>query len=139
MKIAKALGSLLADLKQTDSYWTEAAKLQFAVHLEKQRKAADLTYKAIADRIGSSAAYVSKVFRGDSNLTIESMVKLARATGGHLDVRVCSEKIEVSDWSKHWNGESSKPVHAHQSRASAVVIEFPQQAANRESFWKQAA
>ncbi len=138
MKISKALSSLIADFKQSDSYWTEAAKLQFSVQLEKQRKAANLTYKAIADRIGASAAYVSKVFRGDSNLTIESMVKLARATGGHLDVRVSPESIEVSDWSRQWSGVTSTENHIS-SRATAVVIDFQQAAANRECFWKQAA
>ena len=137
MKISKALSSLIADFKQSDSYWTEAAKLQFSVQLEKQRKAANLTYKAIAEKIGASAAYVSKVFRGDSNLTIESMVKLARATGGHLDVRISAESIEVSDWSRQWSGSSK--CENHSSRATAVILDFQQAAANRECYWKQAA
>jgi len=56
--------------------------------LEQQRRAAGLSYADLAKKMGTSAAYISKVFRGDTNLTIESMVKLARATGGQLDARV---------------------------------------------------
>lgn len=52
----------------------------------------------MAKRIASSPAYISKVFRGDSNLTIESMVKLARATGGQLDIRIVDGATAVSHW-----------------------------------------
>lgn len=139
MKITKRLSNLISDFKSTDTYWTEAAKLQFSVHLEKQRKAAGITYKAIADTIGASAAYVSKVFRGDSNLTIESMVKLARATGGHLDIQVRSKSIEVSEWGEHWTGKKVDANTLTHLRSTAVIIDFPCAAANPDTFWKQAA
>lgn len=139
MKITTKLNQLISDYKSSDDYWVEAAKLQFAVNLEKQRKFSKITYKTIADKICSSSAYISKIFRGDTNLTIESMVKLARATGGHLDIQIRNKSIEVSDWSEQWNGNSfdiSKQAHVG---TSAVIIEFPQAAANKENFWKQAA
>lgn len=98
MKISKALKSLLQEVVKDDAYWVERAKLDFATGLEKQRRSAGMSYKDVADRIRSSAAYISKVFRGDSNLTIESMVKLARASGGCLEVRVVSEADVVHSW-----------------------------------------
>lgn len=97
-KISKALRQFVTDAKKTDSYWVEATKLQFAMALEDRRKAAGMTYKALAEKIGASGAYISKVFRGDSNMTIESMVKLARATGGHLVVRVADSEAEAHLW-----------------------------------------
>jgi transcriptional regulator with XRE-family HTH domain len=45
----------------------------------------------IANKLSTSAAYISKVFRGDTNLTIESMVKLARATGGRIEINIVDE------------------------------------------------
>lgn len=88
IRMNKALRAFIEEARESDSYWVESAKLQFALALEKQRGAIGLAYKAVAEKLGTSAAYVTKVFRGDANLTIESMVKLARATGGQLEIRV---------------------------------------------------
>lgn len=95
MKISKTLKGFIEKARESDSYWVEDAKLKFAVALDIQRKAAGMTYKAVADKLGTSAAYITKVFRGDSNVTIESMVKLARATGGGLDVRIIDTAAEA--------------------------------------------
>lgn len=97
-KISKALRQFVTDARKTDAYWVEATKLQFAMALEERREAAGMTCKALADKIEASGAYISKVFRGDSNMTIESMVKLARATGGHLVVRIADSEAEAHLW-----------------------------------------
>lgn len=87
-KFSGTLKAFVEKAKQQDSYWVEETKLQFALALESQRKSAGMTYKAVAEKLGTSAAYITKVFRGDTNVTIESMVKLARATGGELEIKV---------------------------------------------------
>ena len=71
MKMSKALREFVQTGKQSDSYWVEAAKLQFALDLEDRRRAAGMTYKAVAEKLGTSAAYITKVFRGDSNMPVE--------------------------------------------------------------------
>ncbi len=93
MTLSKKLKAFVDEAKQTDAYWVESAKLEFALNLEQQRRAAGLSYADLAKKMGTSAAYISKVFRGDTNLTIESMVKLARATGGQLDARVLVAEV----------------------------------------------
>lgn len=98
MKISKELQATLEEAAKGDAYWVERAKLDFAIGLESQRRKAGLNYKQMADRLHSSAAYISKVFRGDSNLTIESMVKLARASGGCLEVRIVSPAETLNSW-----------------------------------------
>ncbi len=95
MALSKALQKFIDKSKETDSYWVEKAKLDYSVALERQRKVAGFSYSDIAKKISSSAAYITKVFRGDSNLTIESMVKLSRAVGGRLDIRIVDEKAQV--------------------------------------------
>lgn len=97
MKTSKALKGILAEAKNTNSYWVETAKIQFALALDTQRKAAGMTYKAVADALGTSAAYITKIFRGESNLTMESMVRLARATGGQLEVRIV-DPVVAAQW-----------------------------------------
>jgi len=96
MTLNKKLKAFVDEAKQTDAYWVESAKLEFAVALEQQRRAAGLSYADLAKKMGTSAAYISKVFRGDTNLTIESMVKLARATGGQLDARIFAGEVAAT-------------------------------------------
>jgi transcriptional regulator with XRE-family HTH domain len=98
MKMNKALSAMVETARQSDSYWVEQAKLDFALALEQRRRAANMTGADIAAKIGTSAAYISKVFRGDSNYTIETMVKLARATGGRLDIRLLAEHAAPTVW-----------------------------------------
>ncbi len=95
---AKSLRRYLADAKKDDRYWIEHTKLDFAVALERRRRLSGLSYAAMAKTIGTSAAYITKIFRGDANLTIESMVKLARAAGGQVNIRIINERPAIDTW-----------------------------------------
>lgn len=98
MKLSKSLEEFVGKTKESDLYWVEAAKLDFALELEDQRKRKGISYADVARGIASSAAYITKVFRGESNLTIESMVKLARATGGELRISIHPRAQNVRSW-----------------------------------------
>lgn len=98
MAINKKLASYLAARKKTDAYWVESAKLDFAMKLEKQIRLAGLNYSTLAQKLGTSAAYISKVFRGDTNMTIESMVKLSRSTGARLNIEILNETAVAQRW-----------------------------------------
>lgn len=96
MKISKGLREFAEEARKSDSYWIEAAKLQFSMELDRQRQHANMQFKDVADKLGTSQAYMTKVFRGDANLTIESMVKLARATGGRLEISIARESAAAT-------------------------------------------
>jgi transcriptional regulator with XRE-family HTH domain len=40
----------------------------------------------LAEKIGSSPAYVTKILRGETNFTLDSMVKIATALGCELTI-----------------------------------------------------
>ena len=84
--MSKFLRDSLESAKKTDEFWMDSAKLDFALKLENKRRISGKSYKDIAISLNTSAAYVSKVFRGDANLTIESMAKLARCVGTSLTI-----------------------------------------------------
>lgn len=69
-------------------YKVEDAKIAFAVELSKQIEHEGIIRRELADNIGSSPAYITKVLRGESNLTIESMIKLSVAAKGELHIHV---------------------------------------------------
>lgn len=121
MKMSERLQEYVWRAKQRDSYWVEQAKLEFSIHLEDTRKKAGLTYKALADKLESSPSYITKVFRGDANLTIESMVKLARATGGEL-------KIEISI-------PAETLTHTRNPWAKTAAIALPDSISNNDPYY----
>jgi transcriptional regulator with XRE-family HTH domain len=130
MKLSKSLKTFLEDARKTDVYWVEKAKLDFSISLDSQRDYAQVTYAEVAKRIGASPAYISKVFRGESNLTIESMVKLARSMGGQLDIRIVDNAVALSKWDlTHF-----KPVKAATQAATNVVTSVKTDAANHAQF-----
>lgn len=136
MKLSKKLREFLDESRKTDAYWTDHAKLEFSNGLEKQRRSAKLTYAAIAEKIGTSAAYITKIFRGDSNVTIETMVKLARATGGQLDIRIVDSSVAVT----HWDLSSFSPKSKFVLVSSNTFTETNTTPANQSVFdWPKAA
>ena len=93
MKLSKNLRSFVENAKKEDFYWVEKLKLDFALELDRRRRALDMTGTEFAKELGVSRAYVSKVFRGDANLTIESMVKIARAAGARVSLSMVDENL----------------------------------------------
>ncbi len=79
----------------------EELKLDFAFMLDSAIVGQGLARKAIAAKLGTSPAWVTKVLRGDVNLTIETMAKLSEAVGYVLQIeikpRVESISIPVSN------------------------------------------
>ena len=47
-----------------------------------------LSNAALAQRMGTSPAYITRLFRGSANLSVETMVKLARAVESTLRVQL---------------------------------------------------
>jgi ribosome-binding protein aMBF1 (putative translation factor) len=144
MAINKKLATYLAERKKTDAYWVESAKLDFAMALEKQIRLAGLSYANLAKKIGTSAAYISKVFRGDTNMTIETMVKLSRASGARLQIEVVNEAVAAKTVAaQRWgNKVSPLPVTGSGSQVTAVcttVTEFADHFASNSEIERRAA
>jgi len=135
MKLSKSLKTYLDAARKTDSYWVEKAKLDFSISLDSQREFAKITYADIAKRLGSRPAYISKVFRGESNLTIESMVKLARSAGGQVEIRIVDNAAALS----RWNLTHFRPGKSVALVASNSVTSFQTDAANHAVFSSEQA
>jgi len=86
IKLSKNLSSFVESAKNDDFYWVEKIKLDFAIELDRCRRDLNMTASEFAKELGVSRTYMSKLFRGDVNLTIKSMVKLARAVGARISL-----------------------------------------------------
>jgi len=105
------------NLEHDDDFWAESAKLDFAVAMERMMGKSNLTKSDLARRIGSSPAYITKVLRGDSNLTIHTMVKLARAAEGSLHLHISPRNHAVRWFEKIDGGKTT----AQQSAKAAIA------------------
>lgn len=72
------------EAEERDEFLTELAILEFTSQLNRLMKEKNISKVELARRLGTSPAYVTKVFRGDANFTMHSMVKLARVLGGRF-------------------------------------------------------
>ncbi len=88
----RSFKKLLAEAKFHDGYWIEKVKLNFSMELNRFFKQSGLSQTALAEKLNTSPAYITKVFRGDANFTIETMVKLARSVGGELQIHIAHEQ-----------------------------------------------
>lgn len=70
----------------------ETVKLEFAVAIDRAMRDRRLTRKQVAQLLGTSPAWVTKVLRGDVNLTIDSMVKLCGVVDHELQITMAKRR-----------------------------------------------
>lgn len=77
------------------SYWVSLARIGFEEDLFRLMEKHELNKSGLAGEFGASAPYITKALRGDSNFTLKTMAKLARAVGGILTIRLADQDSEV--------------------------------------------
>jgi plasmid maintenance system antidote protein VapI len=92
----KTFRNLIEQAKKSDAYWIEKAVLEFTSDIHLEMKNQNKNSADLAAIIGASPAYISKIFAGNANFTIKSMVKLARALDCRLHVKAVHETKKIS-------------------------------------------
>ena len=66
----------LEDIEYRKEFGSESAKLEIAETLVRARELMELTQSALAERVGTSQAYIARLERGDANPTIGNIGRL---------------------------------------------------------------
>ncbi len=115
--------SVLDKFRDTLDYELANAEMDFTDSLEALMQRRGVNKSELARRIGTSPAYITKILRGSTNFTLETMVKLVRSLDGELHVRACAKEDNA-----HW-------FHAIQSRQpTASVANIPRNITNRRQY-----
>jgi len=69
------------------------AKMEFAFRIHELMTDANMSNKDLAEKIGSSNAYITKVLRGDQNLSIESIHKIADALEAEVSINMARKNF----------------------------------------------
>jgi len=101
--------NMFSDEENKNQYWTEKAIIDFSIELYHLLKIRGLSKKDFAHKINKSQAYITKVFRGDANFTIETMVSLVKALDGELTLHVTAKEDKVVNWLKVLKGGKKNP------------------------------
>ncbi|MCC5848508.1 MAG: helix-turn-helix transcriptional regulator [Verrucomicrobia bacterium] len=87
---------LMEEARNTHSYRLEGAVLEFTEQMVARMDKLGVNRTELARRIDSSPAYITKILRGNTNFTLDSMVKIAHALGctyrSHLEPEGCDSQ-----------------------------------------------
>lgn len=106
----KSFRKLFEEAEKHDDYWISALILDFTENLHRLMKKKNIKKSELAKQLGTSAAYITKVLRGDANFTLKTMFRLAKAVGGNLQLRVVSDETEIQWVLDHANISASAPA-----------------------------
>lgn len=108
----------------------EDLKLDFALSLERAMEHGSISKSDFARLTGVSQARISKVLRGDTNLTIESMVSLAKALGQKVHIHVADKNVKLRWFEVHATRANqfqstnvTKPYAAHTRPTPAIKFD----------------
>lgn len=78
--------------RQHEAYWVEAALYHFTETIYGLMESGGMSRTVLAQKLGVSPAYITKLLRGDANVTIKTMVRLARVFGREVQIALPQQK-----------------------------------------------
>ncbi|MEQ8966186.1 MAG: helix-turn-helix transcriptional regulator [Azospirillaceae bacterium] len=82
----KSFAEMFAEAEASPAYHVEGVVLAFTDGVQRRMAAQGVSRAELARRLGTSQAYVTKLFNGSANFTVETMVKIAMALGTDLEI-----------------------------------------------------
>jgi transcriptional regulator with XRE-family HTH domain len=96
---AEQFADLLQRAEQSDTFQIDRLKVEISERIYQAMKQQDVSNAELARRLGKSRAYVTKLFRGTTNFTLESLVRIGRALSCEVEFellpRVQQAKAQV--------------------------------------------
>jgi transcriptional regulator with XRE-family HTH domain len=109
----KSLRALVHAARSRLGFQVQRAILEFTESVAKQMLAGNVSKSKLAEALGCSQAFVTKVLKGRNNFTLETMVKIAHALDTELKVELVQNGA-----AKNW----TSVFDAHQPRSVSVCI-----------------
>ncbi len=83
---SRGFADLFERAERRDAYWIAGLEMEFTEELCRLMEEQGVSRAELARRAGTSPAYITKILRGNTNFTLATMAKLARALG--MEVRL---------------------------------------------------
>ena len=82
----KTSDELMSRLQATSQGESAHLSAVFLAQIYDQMLAQGISSAAMAERLGATRSYVTRLFRGSTNLSVQTMVKLAQAVDGQVQI-----------------------------------------------------
>jgi len=98
-KVGSRFKKIFEEAQQHSAYWMEDLRLQFLEGISAIMESQGITQKELADRMGVSEAYISRVFNDnvEKNFTLNTLVELSKAVNAEIKIIVTPKKAKGSD------------------------------------------
>lgn len=87
----RTFDALMTRLDNTPEGQAAHLAVAFLAQVNAHMQAQGVSNAELARRMGTSAAYVTKLFRGNANLSLQTMAKLAQAIGVSVQLGLTAE------------------------------------------------
>lgn len=91
----KSFAALYAKLEPTAAYQASALAVNFLADVHARMQALGMTQAELARKVGVSPAYITKLFRGSANLSVETMTKFSDAVDCKLHLHLANANHKV--------------------------------------------
>lgn len=113
--MTKTITAMLRESARHEDFWQQWLISDFTEELARRMDVLRMSRTAFAEKIGSTPPYVTRVLRGEENLTAATMSKLARAVGSVVRAHLAplgtySVWLDLSD-SDRGRGAPGRPRH----------------------------
>jgi transcriptional regulator with XRE-family HTH domain len=108
--VAERFANLFERFEQSESYHIDAAKLEISEQIYLAMEQQSVSKAELARRLGKSRAYVTKVLQGNTNFTLESLVRIGRALDCQLDLQF-SPRYRASELDELWEAGRRSASH----------------------------
>lgn len=85
------LDKWIIDNQNDPSYIAADIALDLAINISTKMKELGLTRKKLAEKLNVSSAYITKLLSGNTNMTLNTMIKVADSLGYKLNVKLESK------------------------------------------------
>lgn len=109
-------------IRASEEYDVQYAMLEFSEAVIRRMAEVGVSKSDLAKRLGKSKAYVTKVLRGDANLTVRTQIALCRALGGYLKAQLVSDRDYTVGEIMYWNAFSFTSVAERDQIQEALQI-----------------
>ena len=82
-------------LENTIEYKIESIAFDIAMQIYKQMEKLGINKKDLAEKLNVSKSYITQLLKGKSNMTIETLIKVAEALGMTLQIKLVEKTINT--------------------------------------------
>ena len=82
----KNFAQIVEKAKKHDDYWIAGVMIEFTEMVCKLLDEQKMTRTELAEKLNVSSAYITKLLRGNANVTLKTIVRLARVFGKEINI-----------------------------------------------------